>query len=92
MKKIGLFLLLLILPCFVHAEVEYNIKDYYISSQIETNGNLKMQELIVLDGTFNGYERNIVYKNSSLDSYVPGEINFEKSSIYNASGISYRTN
>lgn len=87
MKKLYLFLILLIFPFIAHAEVDYDITDYYITSDIEVAGGLKIKELIVLDGTFNGYERNIVYRNDSLEEWKAGNVNFEKSSIYNAAGI-----
>lgn len=87
MKKLYLFLILLIFPFIAHAEVDYDITDYYITSDIEVAGGLKIKELIVLDGTFNGYERNIVYRNDSLEEWKAGNVNFEKSSIYNAVGI-----
>ncbi len=87
MKKLYLFLILLIFPFIAHAEVDYDITDYYITSDIEVAGGLKIKELIVLDGTFNGYERNIVYRNDSLEEWKAGDVNFEKSSIYNAVGI-----
>ena len=87
MKKLYLFLILLIFPFIAHAEVDYDITDYYITSDIEVAGGLKIKELIVLDGTFNGYERNIVYRNDSLEEWEAGNVNFEKSSIYNAAGI-----
>ncbi len=87
MKKIGLFLLLLIVPLAVKAEVDYNITDYYISSEVEIAGGIKIKELLVLDGTFNGYQRDIIYKNSSLPKWEAGKINFEKSSIYGGSSL-----
>lgn len=83
MKKLYLFLILLIFPFIAHAEVDYDITDYYITSDIEVAGGLKIKELIVLDG----YERNIVYRNDSLEEWKAGNVNFEKSSIYNAVGI-----
>ncbi len=86
MKKIILFLILLC-PIVVKAEVNYKITDYLIRSDIEIAGGIKVKELIVLDGNFNGYERDIVYKNESLDNWEAGKVNFAKSSIYNCAGI-----
>ena len=60
MKKILLSILLLIItPLIVTAEVDYDITDYYIESFILDNGDLQVKELFVLDGTFNGYERDL---------------------------------
>lgn len=85
MKKIlQLFIFLfLCFPLFVKADtVDYDITNYYIQADILENGNMKVTELIVLDGTFNGYIRDIVYKNDSLldDGY-------KNNQIYNASRI-----
>lgn len=63
--------------------VDYNITDFLVQSEILENGDLKVQELIVLDGTFNGYERDILYANSKLAS----DGDFANNSLYNASDI-----
>ena len=55
---IGL-IVLLFSPVIVNADVDYEITDYYIESHILDNGDLKVKELFVLDGYFNGYERDI---------------------------------
>jgi hypothetical protein len=70
---------------FAVSNVNYDISNYYIKANILENGDMKVKELIVLDGSFNGYERTINFKNNALDSY--DEINFEHSSIYNFDGI-----
>ncbi len=88
MKKILkiITLLVLILPLTTKAltydNVYYNISDYYIDADILENGDLLVNELIVLDGTFNGYIRDIAYRNSKLTSN-----NYENNVLYNASGI-----
>lgn len=84
MKKIGLLLIVIfLLPIIVSAsDVEYDITNYYVDADILQNGNLEVTELIVLDGTFNGYIRDIKYKNSALT-----ENNFEVNSNYNARGL-----
>ena len=71
MKKIAKIILLILLcfPIMIKAsEVEYAITNYYINADILTNGDMEVTELIVLDGTFNGYIRDIVYKNSRLEN------------------------
>lgn len=86
MKKILLTLLLLLMfPVFVNAEVDYDITDYYIKSNILENGSMEVTELFVLDGTFNGYERDIIYANNNLANEE--SINFANSYIYNADDI-----
>lgn len=88
MKKIVMFLLVWLVPSIVSAtSVNYDITNFLIDAQIETNGNMRVQELIVLDGDFNGYIRELQYKNPKLIEYTPGNINFSNSAIYNASGI-----
>lgn len=82
---IGL-IVLLFSPVIVKADVDYEITDYYIESHILDNGDLKVKELFVLDGYFNGYERDIVYTNYSL-AIIEDEMDFSNSSIYNADGI-----
>jgi uncharacterized membrane protein len=85
MKKI-LFTLItfLLLPIVTYAsDISYDITNYYINADILENGDLKVTELIVMDGTFNGYIRDIVYKNSNLNSNT-----YENNTIYNATNLS----
>ncbi len=85
MKKIvySLIALCLLIPSIVIAsDVDYDITDYYINANILDNGDLEVEELIVLDGTFNGYIRDIVYKNDALN-----DDSYSNNKIYNASGI-----
>ena len=88
MKKIIWILLLFLTPVLVSASsINYDITDFLIDATIEENGDLKMKELIVLDGNFNGYIRELQYENSKLENYEKGNINFANSAIYNAEGI-----
>lgn len=73
MKKIfWIVIMLFCLPLVVHA-IDYDISNYYIDATLKENGDMDVKELIVLDGTFNGYERYIYFKSGD--------------SIYNASNI-----
>lgn len=82
MKKILFGLLLfLIMPICVSA-ADYDITDFLVKSQILENGDLEVNELIVLKGDFNGYERDLKYANRNLNSN-----NFENNRLYNASDI-----
>ncbi len=88
MKKIGIILsfLLFFIPSVVWAsDVSYDIKHYYIDANILENGDLEVSELLVLKGTFNGYVRDITYKNSALTGSDYGN-----NSIYNASDITLK--
>ena len=87
MKKFILFIILLFTPLFVYAEdIDYDITDYYVKANILDDGNMEVSEIIVLDGTFNGYERDIAFKNNNL--MYSSDINYESDEIYNATGIS----
>ena len=68
MKKIifSLFVFF-IFPLFTLA-VDYDIEQYYIDAKVLENGDMEVSELILLDGTFNGYERDILYKNDYTNS------------------------
>ena len=55
MKKVILSLFLLLVPSFVKA-ASYQITDQLIEAEILNNGDLRISELIVMDGTFIGYE------------------------------------
>ncbi len=77
---LGLFLFL-VFPFVVNA-ADYDITDFYVKANILQNGDLEVNELIVLDGDFNGYERDILYANSNLSG---GD--FANNRLYNASDI-----
>lgn len=71
MKKLIKVFILFIL-CFPGitkaSEVDYDITNYYINADILENGDMLVTELLVLDGTFNGYIREIEFKNSILEN------------------------
>ncbi len=87
MKKIILFFLLLIFPFTVKAVnvVNYDITNIFQDAQILENGDLSVKEVIVLNGSFNGYERDLTYRNSKLINHNP--IDFSEDAIYNGSSI-----
>ncbi len=70
MKKIYLLLIgiLIILPLKVLA-ADYDIKHYYIEAFIKENGDMSVKEAIYLDGSFNGYERDILYMGNESTEY-----------------------
>lgn len=80
LKKI-LFLVVLffISPFIVHA-VDYDIDDFYIRAYIQDNGDMQVHEIIVMNGSFNGYQRDL--------SYLPIlSSKYESTSLYQASDI-----
>lgn len=84
MKKIS-FLILLFFPIFVSASLRFDVTDLLIDSYILEDGSMYVQELIVLDGTFSSFSKDIIYKNSNLNYHNP--IDFKKDAIYNGSNI-----
>ena len=70
MKKIWILIVSFVLwiPCICKAsQVDYEIEHFYVDATILSDGDLLVKELIVLDGKFNGYIRDLVYKNPRLD-------------------------
>lgn len=90
MKKIFIFLLSLFI-CLPIAnavsDVNYDVKEILIDSTLDKEGNLNVKEIIVLDGSFNGYIRDLVYKNYNLNSFDGTKESFYQSDIYNGNGI-----
>lgn len=82
LKKFILGLLVFFISPFIVNAVDYDITDFYVKANILKNGDLEVNELIVLDGEFNGYERDILYANSNLSG---GD--FANNRLYNASNI-----
>ena len=79
MKKVILSLLLFFIPSLVKA-ASYDVSNYYIKAEVLHNGNMQIEEILVLDGTFNGYERDLEYGIELDDGY-------DNSTLYQASGI-----
>lgn len=92
LNKVIFTILISFFPLFVSAlsvdNVNYEIEEVYINSTVDIVGSMHIQEAIVIKGALNGFERTINFKNSSLEKWESGKINFENSSIYNARGVS----
>lgn len=84
MKKILLLITLLIFPLGVMAE---GTDKYYIEANVLSNGDMMVSELKILEGTFNGHESIINFKNDNLRHFTGIKIDFDGSDIYNASAI-----
>lgn len=90
MRKILLFIVsFLIIPLSVLG-AEYDIKHFYIDANIKTNGDMEVLELIVLKGTFNGYERDLFYKSGS-GNYNASNIENLSISAKNVDSVSFDT-
>ena len=83
-KVIYVFILLFLFMTNSKAYVDYDITDYLIDANVLENGDLNIKELIVLDGEFHGYIRDIMYKNSKLSS---NSNSYSDNAIYNAKGL-----
>lgn len=87
MKKICLFLILILLPVIASAvSPDYSVKGYYANMQINDDGSLTVKEAIVLKGSMNGYERSLTLNNSNVSQNE--QINFNGDSRYNPKEIS----
>ncbi len=87
MKKlihIAVFVFLFI-PGMVFAKD--GISDYYIDLTVEKNGDIHVEELFVLEGSFNGYERIINFKNQFADAFDGSLESFQGSEIYNGDAL-----
>ena len=70
--------------------VNYKIDDYIVDASIDVSGNMVVKEVIKVKGSFNGYIRDLVYKNSELDEFDGSLNSFKGSSIYNATSLEIR--
>lgn len=92
MKKLYLLIMLLLFPILsLNAvssdDVDYDVEGIYINGSVELGGAVRIKEIIKLDGTFNGYIRDLTYKNDKLKAFTGIKDNFYGSDIYNGSGI-----
>ena len=88
MKKILInlvFIFVLFLPFNIYAKNK--VDDYYIDATVQNNGDLLVKELIVVSGTYNGYERIINYSNSNAQVFDGTLSSYNGSDIYNGDGI-----
>lgn len=73
MKKILTIIITFFTVPFVALAADYDIDHFYIDATIKTNGDMDVSELIVLNGIFNGYERDILYR-SAYEDYNASQI------------------
>lgn len=80
MKKIIYsFLLLAALLFPLNSLAKEGISNYYVDATVQSNGDIRVKELFILEGKFNGYERIIRYYNNQ--NILDGN------SLYNGDGI-----
>lgn len=63
------------------------IEKFYINAEVQSNGDLVVEEYFYLNGEFNGMEREILYKNDDLYDFRPELDYYGGSKIHNGSGI-----
>jgi len=84
MKKIFL-VFLFFFPFFVHASSRYDIESWEITAEILENGDLRVQENMILNGSYTSFSKDFYYRNSAW-SYGDS-VTFQKDAIYNGRGI-----
>lgn len=88
MKRIKVILLTILITLFITKPVYADgTSTYYIEADIQSNGDMNVKELKILDGEYNGISTTLRYKNDNLRTFTGVEEDFEGSSIYNASNI-----
>lgn len=88
MKKIYIFIiaLFLFIPCNAKAFNE-GISNFYVDATVLENGDLHVKELFVLNGDYNGFEREIYFRNIEAPHFDGSKDSFRGSDIYNGSDI-----
>ena len=84
MKKIIFMILLFFGFPILGQAADYKITNQYIDAEILANGDLKISELIVMNGSFNGYEKKLNFRNTNLDI---DSGNYANNAIYNGSKL-----
>lgn len=93
MKKVICFIISLFIfsiNLYAVSNINYKIDDYIVDSRIDISGNMVVREVIKVKGSFNGYIRDLKYKNSNNKVFDKSIDSFYGSSIYDASNIEVR--
>ena len=90
MKKIyGIIIFMLacfLLPIGVQAS-NYGIENFDMHITVLENGDLYVREAFLMNGSFNGMDRDIYFKNSAAGHFNGDLDSFKGSDIYNGTGI-----
>ena len=89
-KTLKIFSLILIAFCFIPLTVfasDGETEKLYINIDIKDNGDIFVQELATLEGTYNGRLRDVWYQNAFIGDFDGSRESFKGSKIYNGSGI-----
>lgn len=93
MKKVICFIISLFIfsiNLYAVSNINYKIDDYIVDARIDISGNMVVREVIKVKGSFNGYIRDLKYKNSNNKVFDKSIDSFYGSSIYDASNIEVR--
>lgn len=86
-KLLGVLLFILFLfPVGVKAS-EYGIENFNMHVTVLENGDLYVREAFSMNGTYNGMDRDLYFKNSNLNEFTGSKESFNGSTIYNGSDI-----
>ena len=86
MKKIK-FLIVFVLLFIPSTVLGYGIENYYMNATVLENGDLEVEEYFELNGSYNGMERIIKYKNINSVAFDSNSSSYGGSSIHNGDGI-----
>lgn len=67
--------------------VNYKVNKYYVNSEIEIAGGLRVRQIIEVEGTFNGYYLNLSMNNNNVVNFTGKKSDLKGSSIYNPTSI-----
>ena len=82
MKKVIIAILMFLIgPCSVLA-IQVKVDNFLVNANVLENGDMEVEELIIAKGSFNWYERDLLYKNSALTDST-----FSNNDLYNAKNI-----
>ena len=81
------FLLSFIIFPFYAKASDYGIETFNMHVTVLENGDLYVREAFSMNGSFNGMDRDIYFRNSSLPKFNGDKASFNGSDIYNGSDI-----
>ena len=87
MKKYLFLIISLFFFLPISCKAVEGIDNFYIDATILENGNIKVREAFIMNGSYNGFERIINYKNVYADIFDPNKDYYGGSSIHNGSDI-----
>ena len=87
MKKKILFFIVLFL-CFIPVKAEVRVKNFIIDVTVESSTNLDIKEYFDATGDYNGYYRDLYFRNSEAYPFNPNNSSYGGSSLHNGKGIS----